>query len=232
MIVDIFSSFDPATRLLFDIRPILFWRINLVVGVFIRGIFWVSPSRLHFVIIRPLRVIVDQARRTNIKKIRGITLLVASLFLLIIILNLIGVVPYIFSSRSHLLFTLTLGVPLWLRFILSSIIYSPSFTAAALLPGGAPAWLNPFLILIETVSIIARPVTLSVRLAANIRVGHIVLELLGIYLSFRLFNLSALTFIFLLTVQVGYFIFEMGICLIQAYIFCLLLTLYRDEHAR
>ena len=54
---------------------------------------------------------------------------------------------------------------------------------AALLPIGAPAALNPFLVLIETVRIMARPVTLSVRLIANMRAGHIVLTLIGNYLT-------------------------------------------------
>ena len=70
------------------------------------------------------------------------------------------------------------------------------------------------------------------RLAANIRAGHIVLGLLGIYLSFSLFGFSVLSILALLFVQVGYFVFEVGICFIQAYIFCLLLTLYRDDHRR
>ena len=74
--------------------------------------FWVSPSRLHFLVISPLRVIYEQASRTSVKNISGLRLLVSSLFLLIILTNLIGVVPYIFSSRSHLLFTLVLGLPL------------------------------------------------------------------------------------------------------------------------
>lgn len=85
--------------------------------------------------------------------------------------------------------------------------------------------------LIETVRIIVRPVTLSVRLVANIRAGHIVLRLIGIYASSYLF-ISLANFILLLLVQIFYIIFEIGICVIQAYIFCLLLTLYADDHTR
>ena len=90
--------------------------------------------------------------------------------------------------------------------------------------------MNPFLILIETVRIIVRPITLSFRLAANIRAGHIVLTLISVYFIFRLFILGKGVTVFLLFVEVGYTLFEFGICIIQAYIFCLLLSLYTEDH--
>ena len=79
------------------------------------------------------------------------------------------------------------------------------------------------------VRIIARPVTLSVRLVANISAGHIVLTLISGYSSFFLCS-SFIKFFIILPTQVGYIIFELGVCLIQAYIFCLLLSLYREDH--
>jgi ATP synthase subunit 6 len=74
-----------------------------------------------------------------------------------------------------------------------------------------------------------RPITLSFRLAANIRAGHIVIGLLGIYASSAFF-VSSSSFITLMLIQIFYFIFEIGISLIQAFIFCLLITLYSDDH--
>lgn len=118
---------------------------------------------------------------------------------------------------------------MWLSLIISGASYYPSAFLAGLLPGGAPSWLNPFLVLIETTSIGVRPITLSFRLAANIRAGHIVLALIGIYAASALFvSLSAS--ILLLSIQTLYILFELGICIIQAYIFCLLLSLYSDDH--
>ncbi|WP_459468053.1 F0F1 ATP synthase subunit A, partial [Erwinia amylovora] len=95
---------------------------------------------------------------------------------------------------------------------------------------GAPAPLNPFLVIIETVSIFVRPITLSVRLTANIRAGHIVLTLIGNYLTASLFTSSIITIAAFITIQIFYTIFEFGIRMIQAYIFSLLITLYSDEH--
>lgn len=103
-------------------------------------------------------------------------------------------------------------------------------TIAHLLPEGAPTWLNPFLVLIESSSIVVRPITLSFRLAANIRAGHIVIRLIGIYASAAWFN-RIVTIIILLLTTIGYILFEVAICIIQAYIFYLLLTLYSNDHA-
>ena len=82
---------------------------------------------------------------------------------------------------------------------------------------GAPSFLNPFLILIEIVRIRVRPITLSVRLVANIAAGHIVLSLIGSYFVSLIF-LSTMTATFLAFIQLFYTIFEFAICMIQAYI--------------
>ena len=110
------------------------------------------------------------------------------------------------------------------------MFFSPSSVVAGLLPIGAPAALNPFLVLIETVSIMVRPITLSVRLMANIRAGHIVLTLVGNYMTTAVLTAGVFSSLLLVSIQVLYSVFEFGIGVIQAYIFCLLITLYSDEH--
>ena len=174
--------------------------------------------------------VVSQVVRSFGTNLGGFTGLVAGLFLFLIFINLIGLVPYVFRATSHLAISFSLGLPLWLSLIISGAVFAPSSVVAGLLPMGAPAALNPFLVLIETVSIIARPVTLSVRLIANIRAGHIVLTLIGNYLTTSLFFMPSFSIILLLRIQVFYTVFEFGIGVIQAYIFCLLITLYSDEH--
>lgn len=171
----------------------------------------------------------SQASRTFILHLKGFPLLLVRLFIILIRLNLLGLIPYVFSSTRHLLLTLSLGLPLWLRLIIRGIIYAPKKFVAHFLPSGAPDWLNPFLVLTETIRISVRFITLSFRLAANIRAGHILLGLIGIAGSSALFS-SIPSFATLTLIQLGYIIFEIGIRLIQAYIFCLLLTLYSDDH--
>lgn len=186
---------------------------------------------IYWLISYPLDIIYRQSLRTFSHRLKGFRSLVISIFILLIVVNLLGLLPYRFRYRSHMVFRLIFGLPLWFRLIISRFLNSPSIFVAGLLPGGAPAWLNPFLVLIETVRIIVRPITLSVRLVANISAGHIVLSLIGIYSSSYIF-ISDIAFSLLLLIQVFYIIFEIGICLIQGYIFCLLLTLYADDHTR
>merc|ERR1712064_86566 len=88
--------------------------------------------------------------------------------------------------------------------LVSGVFFRPSSVVAGLLPMGAPAPLNPFLVLIETVSIIVRPITLSVRLMANISAGHIVLTLVGNYMTTRVLTAGIFSSILLVSIQVLY----------------------------
>lgn len=98
---------------------------------------------------------------------------------------------------------------------------------AHILPLGSPRFLNPFLCLVELVRLIVRPVTLAVRLMANMRTGHILIGLLGI----RAINSSSLmVFPLVFLVGIFYCMFEIVVCIVQGYIFILLPILYADEH--
>lgn len=230
MMIDIFSSFDPAINLIFSSSSVFFWVLNFFIVILFYPVFWLGPNRIFWFVSLPLNIIYEQCVRTFRVHLKGFPSILVSLFVLLIFTNFSGILPYVFSLSSHLLFTLVLGLPLWLGLILSGVFYSFRRVAASLLPSGAPSWLNPFLILIETVRICVRPITLSFRLAANISAGHIVLTLIRVYLVFRIFMLGRGVTIFLLFVEVGYTLFEFGICIIQAYIFCLLLSLYTEDH--
>uniref|UniRef100_A0AAU6QGW9 ATP synthase subunit a n=1 Tax=Aurospio banyulensis TaxID=3050091 RepID=A0AAU6QGW9_9ANNE len=225
MMVDIFSSFDPATASIFNFSPSLFWAMNIITIALIHPMFWAAPSQTTWALSLPVMLMYEQSTRTATKDLKGLTSLLVSLYLLMTLTNFMGVIPYVFSVSSHLFFTLSFGLPIWIGLIISSMKFSTTTTLASLLPSGAPAWLNPFLILIETVSTIVRPITLSFRLAANMSAGHIVLTLMGVYLSFTFLCLNWVPTIFLFLIQAGYTAFELGICIIQAYIFCLLLSL-------
>ena len=229
MILDIFSSFDPQILKSAQIRSRSFWVTVIIPLLFFYPSLWVAPRYYWILYWAPVSVIKSQVRRTLGKKIKGFNSIVIPLFILIIISNLRGLRPYVFRHTAHLSITLTYGFPLWLGILLSGFVKSPRLFIAGLLPGGAPAWLNPILVLIETVRISVRPLTLSFRLAANIRAGHIVLGLIGVYASGAIIT-SVWVFIFLIIIQILYVLFEVGICLIQGYIFCLLLTLYSDDH--
>jgi ATP synthase subunit 6 len=230
MIPDIFSSFDPIRFNSINPSLRLFIIINILLIIITQLTFWISTSRRNSFSAPIILLILAQLSRTYITHLKGLSQTVSTLFFSIVIINLIGLIPYFFRTSSHLIFTLIFGLPLWLSIILSTFSKSIIKSIAHLLPDGAPDWLNPFLVLIETTRVTVRPITLSFRLAANIRAGHIVLGLIGIYCAAAWFS-SIIGLIFLILSTIGYILFEVAICLIQAYIFCLLLSLYSDDHA-
>nr|YP_009926551.1 ATP synthase F0 subunit 6 [Hediste japonica]QNH92142.1 ATP synthase F0 subunit 6 [Hediste japonica] len=230
MMLDIFSSFDPGINMTNNyMSPIMFWMITMSsISLFTLSM-WITPNNLIVLMNSTMKVMNDQGTRTQGVHMKGFNSFIVSLFIIIININLMGLLPAVFSYSSHLLFTLSFGLPLWLALIMSAIAYNTTSWVASLLPGGAPHWLNPFLVIIETISISVRPLTLSFRLAANMSAGHIVLTLIGTYCAASMFS-SLLGFLILIMIQIGYIMFEVGICLIQSYIFCLLLSLYSDDH--
>nr|NP_008176.1 ATP synthase F0 subunit 6 [Katharina tunicata]AAC48363.1 ATPase subunit 6 [Katharina tunicata] len=228
MMMDIFSSFDDNNFTLFSFSYLI-WVLGLAPVLISQNMFWFSKSRFYSMILFPKNFMGGQVMRATGKNISGFINMVISIFLLLILVNLSGLLPYVFSLSSHLSFAFCFGLPFWLSLIFSGDLYV-SEVVSHLLPSGAPGILNPFLVLVETVSISVRPITLSVRLAANMSAGHIILGLIGSYLSVGLFCYPILVLGLLLFVQVFYFLFEIGVSLIQAYIFSLLVSLYSDDH--
>ena len=119
-------------------------------------------------------------------------------------------------------------MPLWLGRIILSIIYQYNNLLAHLVPVGTPRFLIPVIVIIETVRNIIRPLTLSIRLAANIVAGHLLLTLLGSQGPLlSLFNLSLLIIgLFLLL------LLEVAVACIQSYVFTILSSLYLNELIR
>ena len=119
-------------------------------------------------------------------------------------------------------------MPLWLGRIILSIIYQYNNLLAHLVPVGTPRFLMPVIVIIETVRNIIRPLTLSIRLAANIVAGHLLLTLLGSQGPLlSLFNLSLL--------MIGLFLLlllEVAVACIQSYVFTILSSLYLNELIR
>nr|QLY89846.1 ATP synthase F0 subunit 6 [Gyraulus laevis] len=141
-------------------------------------------------------------------------------------MNFLGLTPLTYTMSSSLWFASSLALIMWMLVVLSSFSFSFKKTMAHLVPSGAPSVLIPFLVLIESISLLIRPLTLTVRLIANISAGHIVLSLIANVLT----SMSGPKLLLMLLLSVGYNMFEVFVCFIQAYIFSLLLKLYSLEH--
>nr|QXU57725.1 ATP synthase F0 subunit 6 [Omalonyx unguis] len=155
------------------------------------------------------------------------SLFLSSVMLFLVSNNLLGLSPFTFGSTSHMWVNLSMALTFWLMLIISGWLLNFKSAAAHLLPSGAPMGLSPFLILIETVSIIIRPLTLTVRLMANISAGHIVLALIS---NVIVSSMQSLSNPFLMIIMMFYYMFEYFVAIIQGYIFTLLISLYMEEH--
>nr|QDX17795.1 ATP synthase F0 subunit 6 [Bothrops atrox] len=156
--------------------------------------------------------------------------LLASLMLMILLYNLLGLLPYTFTATSQLSLNMALALPLWLATIISGLKDKFSLTLAHLLPEGSPTPLIPFMVMIETVSLMMRPIALGVRLTANITAGHLLMTMVSsatINLISSFVSLSLLTLILLSLLT----LLELAVAGIQAYVFVLLVTLYLQENS-
>jgi len=132
----------------------------------------------------------------------------------VLVTNLVGLVPYTFTSSSHLAFPLSLALSSWVGYTSWIIFYYPSFVGVSLLPIGTPYVLTALLALIEGFSLVIRPLTLVIQLCTNMIAGHLILALIG---SFSL-GIGILGWTVVL-VLVAFSALETCISCVQAYVF-------------
>nr|QJR53297.1 ATP synthase F0 subunit 6 [Diplodus puntazzo] len=156
-------------------------------------------------------------------------LILASLMIFLLSLNLLGLLPYTFTPTTQLSINLGLAVPLWLATVLIGMRNQPNLSLAHLLPEGTPLLLIPILIIIETISLMIRPIALGVRLTANLTAGHLLIQLISTGL-FVLLSLQPAVAAFTGALLLMLSLLEVAVAIIQAYVFVLLLSLYLQEN--
>nr|YP_009416806.1 ATP synthase F0 subunit 6 [Megaceryle lugubris]ASS35097.1 ATP synthase F0 subunit 6 [Megaceryle lugubris] len=156
-------------------------------------------------------------------------LILTSLMMFLLAINLLGLLPYTFTPTTQLSMNMALAFPLWLATLLTGLRNQPSMSLGHLLPEGTPTPLIPALILIETTSLLIRPLALGVRLTANLTAGHLLIQLISTASTALLTIMPAVS---LLTTSVLLLltILEVAVAMIQAYVFVLLLSLYLQEN--
>lgn len=223
MISNLFSIFDPSTNL-FNL-PIN-WIRTLLGLIFIPYRFWLIPNR-HYYLWNIILIKLHNEFKTLLKNnySQGSTFIFISLFSFVIFNNFLGLFPYIFTRTSHLTLSLSISLPLWLRFIMYGWINNSQHIFSHIIPQGTPPILIPFIVLIETIRNIIRPITLAVRLTANIIAGHLLITLLRRTGS----NIAYYIIILLIIIQILLLILESAVAIIQSYVIAILRTLYSRE---
>lgn len=223
MIANLFSNFDPLSSVFY--LP-LNWLRSFLFLIFIPILFWINPSRPQFLWNFIVKILHNEFKNLikSSSKFES-TIIFISIFSLVLFNNFLGLFPYIFTSTRHLIFSLSISLPLWLTFIIYGWFNNTNHIFSHLVPSGTPGVLIPFMVCIETISNVIRPGTLAVRLSANIIAGHLILTLLGNTGT----NLSTILVMILVSVQIILLTLETAVAFIQSYVISILVTLYSRE---
>lgn len=222
MITNLFSIFDPST----SIGMSLNWASIFIIFFIVFPCYWLIPSNINIIFSNIINILHKEIKVTLGKTTPlGTSLFLISILIFIMHNNVMGLLPYIFTASSHMTITLTLALPFWASLMLFGWINSAINMLAHLVPQGTPAILIIFMVLIETIRNIIRPLTLAVRLTANIIAGHLLITLIGNQAAVR----SLITLLGVINAFVLLTILEIAVAFIQAYVFAVLLTLYVNE---
>nr|QIT06595.1 ATP synthase F0 subunit 6 [Sminthurinus signatus] len=221
MMTNLFSIFDPSSNSLLSLG----WISMVLYMLMLKSNFWVISSKLSLVYKNLMSLLSKEFETILGMKNKFLIILLISVFIFIMMNNSMGLLPYVFNSTSHMSITMSMALPIWLGLNLFGWINQLKSMLAHLVPQSTPTALMPFMVLIESTSNIIRPLTLAIRLSANMIAGHLLMTLLG-----NQFSINALSMIMpIMLVQIMLTTLETAVSIIQAYVFTILTTLYINE---
>ena len=150
---------------------------------------------------------------------------VFSLFMFILFANLIGLIPYSFTFTSHIVVTFAMAAFVFIGVTIIAIVRHKLHFFSFFLPSGVPMVMAPVLIPIEVLSYLSRPISLSIRLFANMMAGHTMMK---VFAGFVI-PLGILGGWAPLSVDVALTAFEFLVAFLQAYVFTVLTCLYLND---
>jgi F-type H+-transporting ATPase subunit a len=157
--------------------------------------------------------------------------LVFSLFMFVLFSNLVGLIPYTFSVTSQIVITASLALLVFFTVIIHGFWQHGLHFLKLFAPSGIPIYILPMIVVIEIMSFLARPISHSVRLFANILAGHITLKLVaGFVTMIGAFGFAGwLGATLPLVFTVALFALELLVAFLQAYVFAILTCIYLND---
>ena len=156
---------------------------------------------------------------------------VFSLFMFVLVLNVVGLVPYFFTVTSHIAVTAALAVLVILLVIFYGFYRNGLKFLGLFVPHGVPGYLMPLVVAIEVLSFLSRPISLSVRLFANMLAGHITLKVFASFIlmlgAFGAAGWVGAIIPFAMTVALT--ALEILVAFLQAYVFAILTCMYLND---
>jgi len=158
--------------------------------------------------------------------------LVYSLFMFILVSNLIGIIPYTFSVTSQIIVTASFALLVFFTVIIYGFYKNGLKFFKIFVPPGIPIYILPLVIAIEILSFLSRPLSHSVRLFANMLAGHITLKVFAGFVALLGTSLGAIGWIggvAPLALTVAIYALEILVAFLQAYVFAILTCIYLND---
>jgi F-type H+-transporting ATPase subunit a len=157
--------------------------------------------------------------------------LVFSLFMFILISNMVGLVPYTFTVASHIIITAALALVVFLTVVIYGFWKNGLHFLKMFVPSGLPIYILPLVVMLEVFTFLVRPVSHSVRLFANMLAGHITLNVFAAFVTMLggLGIVGWLGAILPLALTVALIALELLVAFLQAYVFTILTCIYLND---
>ena len=154
-----------------------------------------------------------------------------TLFWFIFFSNFLGLIPYSFTVTSHIIVTFAMALSVFALVIAVGLWTHGLHFFSLFVPSGAPAWIMPVIVPIEIISFLSRPISLSVRLAANMLAGHTMLKVFAGFIVTMLGAGGVLSVLSIAPLIAGVAVtaLEVLVAAIQAWVFALLTCIYLNE---
>jgi F-type H+-transporting ATPase subunit a len=154
--------------------------------------------------------------------------LVFTIFMFVLFANFIGLVPYSFSVTGQIVVTASLALFVFVLVTIVGFVRHGLHFLHFFFPPGAPLFMAPIIVPIEIISYLSRPVSLSIRLFANMMAGHTMMAVFaGFTITFGLLGFpGGVAGVLPIAVNVAMFALEVIVCALQAYVFTILTVLY------
>ncbi len=190
----------------------------------------VVPGRLQSVAEMSYEFVASTVRGTTGTEGMKFFPLVFTIFMFVVFSNVIGIIPYTFTVTSQIIVTFALAALVILTVIIYGVMRHGTHFLHLFVPSGVAPALLPFIVLIEVISFISRPISLSVRLFANMLAGHITLKVFGAFVALLLGSgvwaaMSPLPLIGIVALTA----FELLVAFLQAYVFAILTCVYLND---
>jgi F-type H+-transporting ATPase subunit a len=189
------------------------------------------PGRLQSIAEISYEFVADTLRNSAGKEGMKFFPLVFSLFMFILVANMVGMIPYTFTVTSHIIITVALALLVFFTVVVYGFYAHGLHFLRLFVPSGVPIYILPLIVAIEVVSFLSRPISHSVRLFANILAGHVTLKVFAGFVtllgSFGIAGWFGATLPLALVVALS--ALELLVAFLQAYVFAILTCIYIND---